>query len=130
MTLDLTSVLTTLITGLFSVLAVTIPLIINSRMKDQTAAATLSAAVKNATGAMAQSLVQFVGTARPSVPLPAAMSAQMAVGVQYVFDHAGTEAARFGITQAAIQDKINAQLGLLALTPPAISVAQSDAAKV
>ena len=36
----------------------------------------------------------------------------LAPGVQYVLDHAGVEAERFGISPAAIADKVVAQIGL------------------
>lgn len=115
MTIDLTTVLVSIITGFFGILAIVIPAIINARLKDQAAAATLGTAIKNSLGAMAQAAVAEVNAAHPTVSLPATIPAKMAVGVQYVLDHAGPEAERFGITPAAISDKITAQIGLVAL---------------
>ena len=40
------------------------------------------------------------------------MPEYLAPGVQYVLDHAGSEAERFGLTPESIADKIVAQLGL------------------
>jgi hypothetical protein len=111
MTIDLTGIATTLIAGVFSVLAVVIPMLINARMKDTAAAAALSSAVKNSLGALEQASAGAVVSAKPVVTIPG-VSAALAPGVQYVLDHAGDEAARFGLTPEAIADKVSAQIGL------------------
>lgn len=114
--IDFTTLLLSLITGIFSILSIVLPVMINARMKDKAAAETLATAVKNSLGAMAQAAVAEVTTIHPSVSLPALiLPAKLGVGVQYVLDHAGDEAKRFGITAQAISDKITAQIGLLAL---------------
>ncbi len=54
MTIDLTGITTTVIAGIFGVLSISLPLIIQSRMKDQQAAKVLGDAVKNSLGAVQQ----------------------------------------------------------------------------
>lgn len=111
MQIDLTGIATSLIAGVFSILAIAIPLIINSRLKDQQAAAVLSAAVKNALGAIQQAATAAIKP--PPLPAIPGVSPALTVGVQYVLNHAGTEAARFGIDPPAIAAKIDAQIGLV-----------------
>ena len=113
MTFDLTGIIVAVIGGVFSVATIVVGAWISSRMKDAQAASVLGAAVKNALGAMQQATQGAVTAQRPTVTLPLLASVpQLAVGVQYVLDHAGAEATRFGITPIAIADKINAQIGL------------------
>lgn len=114
MTYDLTGIAVAIATGIFGVLGIVLPLLINARIKDSQAAATLGAAVKNSLGAMQVATEGVLTNLHPTVALPVIPGAppQLASGVQYVLDHAGPEAARFGITPAAIADKINAQIGL------------------
>ena len=114
MTVDLTTVLVSIITGFFAVLSIVIPAMISSRMKDQQAAAVLTAAVKNSLGAMEQASKGVIVSMAPQVTVPG-IPLSLQPGVQYVLTHAGDEAARFGITPAAIADKISAQVGLQAL---------------
>lgn len=120
--IDLTQFLLAVIAGVFTIAAAVIPTIINKRMKDTQAASVLSAAITNALGAMQQAASTAVAAAKPGISLPAAPP-QMAVGVQYVLDHAGEEAKRFGITQEAIVDKINAKIGLVKIADPAVATA-------
>ena len=114
MTYDLTGIAVSILTGIFGVLCIVLPLLINARIKDAQAAATLGTAVKNSLGAMQLATEGVVTNLHPTIVLPIIPGAppQLASGVQYVLDHAGPEAARFGITSAAIADKINAQIGL------------------
>lgn len=137
MTIDLTGIATTLIAGVFSILAVVIPMLINARMKDTAAAAALSSAVKNSLGALEQASSSAVVSAKPVVTIPG-VSAALAPGVQYVLDHAGEEASRFGVTPEAIADKISAQIGLakiaagtaVTLPPPTPAPPPSSSATV
>ena len=69
-------------------------------------------AVQNALGAIQQAAVTGVTTLRPNVPLPAGTPPGVAIGVQYVLDHAGDEAKNVGITPAAIAGKIVSRIGL------------------
>lgn len=114
MTYDLTSISVALIAGFFGVLGPVALAVINSRIKDAQAAKVLGDAVKNALGVMQQVSTGAIIADRPSVDLPA-LSPVMATGLQYVLDHAGPEALRFGISQEAIIEKIEAQLGLQAI---------------
>ena len=108
-TIDLTGIATSIIAGVFAVLGIVIPLIINARIKDAQAATVLNTAVKNSLGALEQAATTTVTTLHPAIKdVPAALTP----GVQYVLDHAGAEAARFGITPASIAEKVDAQLGL------------------
>ena len=109
--INLTGIATSLIAGVFAVLGIVIPLLINARIKDAQAASTLGNAVKNSLGAIEQAATVGVSTLKPTITIPG-VSPSVASGVQYVLDHAGTEAARLNITPAAIADKVNAQLGL------------------
>ena len=115
MTVDLTGVATALIAGVFSVLAIVLPLLISSRMKDRDAAATLSAAVRNSLGAIQQASTMAVQQMAPSVQLKG-VSPELAAGVQYVLSNAGPEAERLGITPQTIASKISAQIGLAQIT--------------
>jgi hypothetical protein len=110
--LDLTNVALSLITGIFGILGIILPIVINARIKDKQAAATLASAVLNSLGAGEQALKGEVIAVGPKIALPAGVPASLLPNIQYVMDHAGDEAARFGITPVAIASKISAQLGL------------------
>lgn len=109
--INLTALAVAVVGGIFSVIGTVLTVQINARMKDKQAAEVLNNAVKNSLGAMQQATVTTIEAAQPTVTVPG-VSGTMAVGVQYVANHAGDEAARLGITPAAIADKINAQIGL------------------
>ena len=111
-TVDLTGIATTVIAGIFGVLGVVIPLWLRQRINNADDAAAVAKAVQNALGAIPQAATTGVTTLRPNVPLPAGTPPGVAVGVQYVLDHAGDEAARIGVTPAAIASKVVAQMGL------------------
>jgi hypothetical protein len=110
-TIDLTGISTAVIAGVFSILAVVVPLFIQSHMKDKQAAAALATAIQNSLGAIQQAAQTEVTTISPTVSIPG-VPANIAVGVQYVLDHAGEEAARFGISATDLAEKISAQIGL------------------
>jgi len=109
-TLDLTGIAVACIAGIFGVLGPVALYMVQSHVKDVQAAAVLSAAVKNSLGA-AQQAADGVASVLPRVPLPAGIPPQLVASTQYVLDHAGDEAARFGITPLAIADKVNAAIG-------------------
>lgn len=111
-TIDLTGIATSVIAGIFGLLAIIIPLVINSHVKDQAAAVTLNNAVKNSLGAIQQAATTGIKTMAPSVNLPSSTPPDIVVGVQYALDHAGDEAKRLGITQDMIASKVSAQIGL------------------
>jgi hypothetical protein len=121
--LDLTGIATSVIAGIFGLLAVVVPLMIQSHLKDQAAAATLSAAAKNSLGAIQQAATSGIAVLAPKVNLPAGTPPGIVVGVQYMLDHAGDEAKRMGITQEMLASKVSAQLGLA-------QIAANTAAKV
>jgi hypothetical protein len=99
-----------LIGGVFSILGIVITSEITSHLKDKQAAAVLAMAVHNALGAMEQATIDALNS-----PAPHVLPNRMAVGVGYVFEHAGKEAERLGVGTMAVSEKINAQLGLRAL---------------
>lgn len=114
---DFTPVAVSAVGGVFSILGIVLTTLINTRMKDKQAAETYGTAVRNALGAMQQfseGVVSSLGPSLEHVAIPG-LSPAYAVGVQYVLDHAGEEAARFGATPEVIADKITAQIGLRAI---------------
>jgi len=111
MTVDLTGVACSIIAGVFSILAVVLPMLISSYVKDGRAASTLAAAVKNSLGAIQQASTEAALTMRPHGKIPGVPDS-LTPGVQYVLDHAGTEAERLGITPEAVASKVAAQVGL------------------
>jgi hypothetical protein len=125
--IDLTAILNTLILAAFSIVGTVFLAWLRSHMQDQQAAATLGNAVSNALGALQQAAQAGVAARFPRpVQLPGVPS-EMTVGVQYVLDHAGAEAARFGITPTGLADKISAKLGLAQIATN-IATASSPAA--
>jgi hypothetical protein len=117
-TVDFTSIAVAVIGGIFSVIGIFATYLINSRMKDTQAAAALSSAVNNSLGA-AQNAIKIGLTSHPLQASIPGISASTAAATQYVLDHASEEATRFGVTPAAIADKIEAKIGLQsAPTPP------------
>lgn len=111
MTVDLTGIAVSVIGGVFTIIGIVFPVWLQAHMKDQAAAVTVANAVKNSLGAMQQAATRAVTVMNPQARIPG-LSNQMQVGLQYALDHAGDEAARLGITPAALADKINAQVGL------------------
>jgi hypothetical protein len=109
--IDFTTILNTIVAGVFSVLGIWLTLFVQSHVKDQAAGVTVAAAVKNSLGALQQAAQAGIAQADPRLAIPGVGPA-LASGVQYVLDHAGPEAARLGITPVAIADKISAQIGL------------------
>lgn len=115
---DFTPVVVAIVGGVFSVIGIVVTALINARMKDTQAAATLNSAIGNALGAM-QNAADAGLKSHPLQAVIPGISPELASGVQYAMDHAGDEAARFGITPALIADKINARAGLVKLAAPA-----------
>ena len=108
---NLTSVAVATVSGVFSVLGIVVTYLLNKYIKDTTMASTLGNALQNALGKIQQAAVSGI-QANPiminNVPIPG----NLAPGVQYVLDHAGEEAAHFGITPDKIADKIEARIGV------------------
>lgn len=113
---DLTPVIVAVVGGVFTVATTVIgawvTAFITSRMKDRDAAVAVSNAVKNALGKIQQAAQPVVEAEAARLDPKLRVPEYLAPGVQYVLDHAGEEAARFGMTPQAIADKIVAQLGL------------------
>jgi hypothetical protein len=114
MTVDLTGIAVSLIGVVGTIMSIVITAVINARMGDKQAAATLSAALENSLGAAQQAASGVVVSTHPQIFIPGVPSSA-AVAVQYVLDHAGAEAARFGITPQGIAEKINARIGLASI---------------
>jgi hypothetical protein len=109
MTVDLTGIAAAAITGAFTVLGAVLLAIIQSKIKNAQMASLLSEAVKNSLGKIQNAtIVQVNGAAM----LHPTLSPNLAVGVQYVVDHAPEAMSHFDITPDAIADKIVAQIGL------------------
>jgi hypothetical protein len=103
--IDLTGIAVSIIAGVFSILAVIVPIYISSKLKDKQAVDTLNRAVENSLGAIQQAIEKGL------VPATG-VSPHLTIGVDYVRSHAGAAADRLGITQAMIGDKISSQIGL------------------
>jgi hypothetical protein len=110
-TVDFTAIAVAAVGGIFSIISAVAVALINQHVKNQTAREVLNAAVTNSIGALQMSAQTGIRTAAPKVQLPPEL-VQYAPAVEYVLDHAGQEATRFGITQEAIANKIEARLGL------------------
>lgn len=109
MTVDLTGIAVATITGVFSILGAVLLAIIQAKIKNAQMVALLSSAVTNSLGKIQQATLDQVKDAAILHPeLPPAL----AVGAQYVADHAPEALAHFGITPEAVADKIEAQIGL------------------
>lgn len=106
---DLTGIAVAAVGGFFSVLAAVLLAIIQAKIKNQQMAELLAAAVKNSLGKIQQATVDQV---RQAEFLHPEMPARLAVGAQYVVDHAPEALAHFGITPAAVADKVEAAIGL------------------
>jgi len=114
MTIDLTPILLAIIAGVFATIKLLLDAAANKTLKDKNAAATLDAAVGNSLGAMQQEVQALVTSKAHSITFDSmpGVPPELAVGVQYVLNHAGPEAERFGITPALIAGKIGARIGL------------------
>lgn len=126
--IDLTQILLSIIALIGTILGIVIPVWLNRKMNDKQAAATLANAIVNGVGKMQQTAVDAVTVLNPQVNIPG-ITPKMAAGVQYVLDHAGDEAKRFGITPEAIADKLDAKIGLVNIaTNQAVAAAQATPA--
>jgi hypothetical protein len=109
MVVDLTGIATATIAGIFGILGIVLPMIIQAKIKNQQMVELLQASVANSLGKIQQATevqIQAAKFLHPELP-PA-----LALGVQYVADHAPEALEHFGITPEAVADKIEAQLGL------------------
>ena len=122
-TFDYTALAVSVIGGMFTVIGTVGVALINSRMKDKQAATVLDNALTNSLGAVQNAVDNGLAAHKLQVTIPG-VSPTVAAGVQYVLDHAGDEAARLGVSPAAVADKIEARIGLAAIpAAPASPVA-------
>lgn len=106
---DLTGIAVAAVSGVFSILGAVLLAIVQTKIKNKQMADLLASAVKNSLGKIQQATIDQVRQAEFLHPqLPPAL----AVGTQYVADHAPEALAHFGITPEAVADKIEAQIGL------------------
>lgn len=110
-TVDLTSVINTVIVGVVGVASTVFLAWLQSHMKDKQAAAVVSTAVQNSLGAIQQAGTAYVTSLSPQVRMPG-VSPELALGVQYVLNNAGPEMQRLGITPEGVAAKIAARIGL------------------
>jgi len=106
---DLTGIAVAAVSGIFSVLGIMLLTIIQAKIKNKEMAELLAAAVKNSLGKIQQATIDQVGEAMSLHP---EMSSALAVGAQYVVDHASEALAHFSITPEAVADKVEAAIGL------------------
>jgi hypothetical protein len=90
---------------------VVITALLNKWVTDTQARSQLEDALDHSLGAIQQAATLGIKSAAPQIAV-AGITPQMSTGIQYVLDHAGAEAKRFGITPAMLADKITARIGL------------------
>lgn len=121
-TINATTVVIAVIGALATIISAVATAAINKYVKDTQAAAVLSNAVTNSLGAIKNAEDANLQRSPLTFAIPGVTPA-VGAGIQYVLDHAGDEAARFGITPEGIADKIGAKLGLAKLDPTQIKIA-------
>lgn len=109
MAVDLTGIAVAAVGGFFSVLGIVLVAIIQAKLKNREMADLLANAVRNSLGKIQQATEDQV---RHAVFLHPTLPPALAVGTQYVADHAPEALEHFGITPAAVADKIEAAIGL------------------
>jgi hypothetical protein len=107
---DLTAVVIALNSGVITIIGGILTYIIDTRMKNTQNAKVLADAIHNSIGFVAAASETVITAAHPQVTVKG-ISPETQAQLQYVLDHAGSEAASFGITQEAILDKITAAIG-------------------
>jgi hypothetical protein len=110
-TINYTTIAVAAVGSVFSIISAVAVALINKYVKDRGAAEVLNAAVTNSLGALQKAAEGEITAAAPTVTLPPELQ-KYAPAVQYVVAHANSERKRFGITDAAIADKIKARMGL------------------
>ena len=107
--MDLTGIAVSLIAGLFAVLGPVLLAIIQSKVKNQQMRDLLATTVQNSLGKIQQATEAQILSAAVLHPK---LSPRLAVGAQYVADHAAEAIDHVGVTPEAVADKIEAQIGL------------------
>ena len=110
--IDYTPIVVEVCSGLLTITGIVATALVKKYVTDTTSATALNNAIGNSLGAVQNAEEAMLKSHPLQAQLPSSVSPAAAAGVQYVLDHAGAEAARFGITPAAIADKINARMGL------------------
>jgi hypothetical protein len=125
MTVDLTGIAASLVAGVFTILSIVLPVLINAHVKNQSAASTLDKAVGNSLGTLANLATSALASSKVVVSIPGVPAALMP-GVQYVIDHASDEMKQLGVTSTAVASKIDARLGLAKMEAAQASAAGSS----
>ena len=111
--IDYTPIVVEVCSGLLTITGIVATALVKKYVTDTAAATALNNAIGNSLGVV-QNAEEIMLKSHPlQAQLPSSVSPAAAAGVQYVLDHAGDEAARFGITPTAIADKIDARMGLV-----------------
>jgi hypothetical protein len=109
MTVDLTPIVVAVVGGVFNIVLIAGVALINSKIKDTQMRDVLESALKNGLGKIQVAAVSEIQHARIAIP---DVPPEVAVGVQYVLDHAPEAAEHFGLSSEAIADKIIARIGV------------------
>jgi hypothetical protein len=107
--IDLTTVCVAIVSGVFSTVAIIIPIILQKYVKNVSMRSLLNEAVKNSLGKLqiaTDAEITVAAILHPDVPKA------IAPAVKYVIDHAQDALTYFNITPQSIADKISAKLGL------------------
>jgi hypothetical protein len=110
-TLDLSAVLVAIVSTAGALILGIATALINRHMTNSAARANLLHTLGDAVGYAQQSATTAIGILDPRISalnLPPTVAA----GVQYTLDHAGADAARFGVTVPLLTQKMVARIGL------------------
>jgi hypothetical protein len=106
---DLTQILLAVVTGVFTVLAAVVPIMIQKYVTDKKMADVLERGLQNSLGVLQQASEQEIRAAAIKLPhVPVAV----APAVQYMLDHANDARLHFGLTDQLIAEKIIARMGV------------------
>lgn len=86
--------------------------IIRAKVKNQEMRELLEVAFGNSLGKIQQASAQQIVSAAALHPM---VDPRLAVGVQYVADHAGEALDHFGISEESVADKIEARIGVASI---------------
>jgi hypothetical protein len=125
-TFDFTPVVVAIVGGVFSVIGIIATTLINSKLKNANDAATLDRALTNSLGAV--KIAVDAGLQQHPLQATVSTTPEVAAGIQYVLNNAGDEAARLGVTPAALASKIETRIGLQKSVATATAVAAKAAA--
>jgi hypothetical protein len=109
MSVDLTQIILAVLGFAFNIILAVGVSLINAKIKDAQMRDLLESALKNGLGKIQAALA--AETVRAQIAIPD-VPPDVAVGVQYVLDHAPEAAEHFGLTPVEIADKIIARIGV------------------